>query len=69
LYSLVSAFLFQKQDLVANKISLSALPPWEGWIALVAQHNTFLYGLATALLAILAGFGASFLFGRKTSNP
>lgn len=67
LYSLVSAFFSQKQDLVTNKISLSALPPWEGWIALVAQHNSFLYGIATALLAVLAGFGASFIFGLKTS--
>jgi len=67
LYSLVNAFFSQKQDLATNKIYLSALPPWEGWIALVAQHNSFLYGIATALLAVLAGFGASFIFGRKTS--
>jgi len=68
LYSLIHALFYEKLNLTENKLSLSALPPWEGWIALVAQHNTFLYGTATALLAVFAGFGASFIFGRKTSN-
>ena len=65
LYSLISALFYQKQVLSQNKLSLSALPPWEGWIALAAEHDTFLYGSATALLAILTGFGASIIFTRK----
>lgn len=65
LFSLIMTFVGGKSESTPEKLSLAALPPWEGWIALVAQNNTLLYGLATALLAIGSGFGASFILKRK----
>lgn len=65
LYSLINAFLTHKQDSAPVALSLSALPSWEGWIARAADQNTFLYGTATAVLAVCAGFGASIIFSRK----
>ena len=65
LFSLIMTFIGGKSESTPEKLSLAALPPWEGWIALVAQNNTLLYGLATALLAIGSGFGASFILKRK----
>lgn len=65
LFSLIMSFISQKSDVTPEKLSLSALPSWEGWIALAAQNNTLLYGLATAVLAIVSGFGASFIFKKR----
>jgi hypothetical protein len=65
LFSLIMTFVGNKSEAISEKISLSALPVWEGWIALAAQDNTLLYGIATALLAICSGFGAALIFKKK----
>jgi len=62
---LVASFVMVKEDTKLTAIPLSALPPWEGWIALVAQNNALFYGLSTMMIAVLAGFGASAIFNRK----
>lgn len=59
LYALVRSMFETSSNEPATRIPLSALPSWEGWVALVAQNNSLSYGLATMTLAILAGLGAS----------
>ena len=65
LFALIASVFIAKTGTQAVTIPLSALPPWEGWIALVAQNNAVIYGLATMCMATLAGFGASVIFNRK----
>jgi uncharacterized membrane protein YfcA len=65
LFALIASVFTTKTGTQAVTIPLSALPPWEGWIALVAQNNAVIYGLATMCMATLAGFGASVIFNRK----
>lgn len=65
LFALVASAFVMKSNDEAIAIPLSTLPPWEGWIALVARDNALPYGLATMVIAVLAGFGASAIFNRK----
>ena len=64
LYALARTLFEPSSSEPATPIPLSALPSWEGWVALVAQNNSLFYGLATMIIAILAGFGASILLHR-----
>lgn len=65
LFGLIVGLLGLQSGSSSEHIPLSALPPWEGWIALVARDNALPYGLATMVIAVLAGFGANFIFNRK----
>ena len=64
LYSLVSAVLMGHLSNEAVKISLAALPDWEGWIALQASNNSAFYGLVTAVFAVACGYFGARLFDR-----
>ena len=65
LYSLTVNILKKSESLISQPLSLSALPPWEGWIALEAKENALIYGLATMTIAVLAGIIANFIFDRR----
>lgn len=65
LFALLVGFFTPDGKAQIATIPLSALPPWEGWIALVARDNALSYGLATMVIAVLAGFGASAILNRK----
>ena len=65
LFSLIVSALNSNQDMANSSISLSALPPWEGWIALAAKDNALLYGLGTMLIAVIAGIIANLAFDRR----
>jgi uncharacterized membrane protein YfcA len=64
LYSLVSAVFMGHLSNEAVKISLAALPDWEGWIALQASNNSAFYGLVTAVFAVACGYFGARLFDR-----
>lgn len=65
LFVLVASFVMANDQAHITVLPLSALPPWEGWIALIARDNALPYGLATMVIAVLAGFGASAIFNRN----
>lgn len=65
LFALIAGLAMNSGKTEISTIPLSALPPWEGWIALIAQNNALPYGLATMMIAVIAGFGASAIFNRK----
>lgn len=64
LYALILSYFQTSTSQTVQKIPLSALPPWEGWVALVAQNNSLFYGLSTMIIAILAGLVASVVLYR-----
>lgn len=65
LFGLVSGIIQSHPGEAITRIPLNALPQWEGWIALIARDNALPYGLATMVIAVLAGFGANLVFNRK----
>lgn len=65
LFALIASFVMATDKATSIALPLSALPAWEGWIALIARENALPYGIATMLIAVLAGFGASAIFNRK----
>jgi hypothetical protein len=65
LTSLVAQLFQSNAASSLQKLPLSALPQWGGWIALLAKDNAVLYGVATMVMSAGIGFGANFLFNRK----
>ncbi len=64
LYSLLAAAFGSSVPGETAKITLGALPAWEGWIALQATSNSGYYGLITAFFALSCGYFGARLFDR-----
>lgn len=64
LYSLINAVLTHAEAGQVAKISLAALPAWEGWIAVQAGQNGMIYGLSTVVIALTCGYMGARLFDR-----
>lgn len=68
LFTMILSLFYVYQGITGKTVSLSSLPPWEGWIALVAEHNRFFYGVMTTLISLVAGFGANFILNRRSTK-
>jgi uncharacterized membrane protein YfcA len=64
LYGLIAAMFTQTGVTDSARVALSALPPWEYWVALQAGSNSLAYGLTTALAALMCGYLGARIFGR-----
>jgi uncharacterized protein len=64
LYVLISSLFITESSSDLIRVPVSGLPLWENWIALQANNNSIVYGIITAITALLCGYLGARFFGR-----